>query len=229
MKFTSPVYATVSGSIAGLTYARNRGGLYSRARAVPVNPNTPDQVLVKTNFDELIDAWSNVLTPTQRAQWNTWAANVPTTDSLGQQLFLTGQNAYLRGNGVRLRAGFTRQDFGPTVMANATLAPVSVSIVAATGIATITFTPVSNWDDTPDAGIVVQISRPVSPAVTYFKGPFRFLDTVPGVAMGGVTSPQNLDPSPFPLSAGQKVFFRVRLALFDGRVSFPQVVSAIAS
>ena len=40
MLFKSAAFTQASGSVGGLTFAHNRGGMYTRARSIPVNPKT---------------------------------------------------------------------------------------------------------------------------------------------------------------------------------------------
>jgi len=53
MKFKSPILSQASGSIAGITFSHNRGGMYVRARAVPTNPGSPQQHRSEEHTSEL--------------------------------------------------------------------------------------------------------------------------------------------------------------------------------
>ena len=86
----------VSGSVGYTTHARNRAGAYTRNRTKPVNPNSTRQTTVRSGFAAAVDAWTNTLTDTQRAEWNLYAANVPWLNKAGQSMRMTGQNAFIR-------------------------------------------------------------------------------------------------------------------------------------
>lgn len=86
----------VSGSTGAHTYSRNRAGAYTRRRTKPVNPNSPRQQFARAQFGSAINYWTDTLTPLQRAAWNTYAAGVPWLNKIGQPMFLTGQNAFVR-------------------------------------------------------------------------------------------------------------------------------------
>ena len=98
MLFTSPVIAEGSGSIAGLTASRNRGGNYLRARAVPVNPSTPAQIGVRTQLAVLASRWSSVLTQVARDTWDLYALNVLLPGPLGNPRNVGGLGMYIRTN-----------------------------------------------------------------------------------------------------------------------------------
>lgn len=149
-----PILGTMSGSIAGNTWARNKGGLYVRARATPTNPTSTRQTAVRGVLSTLSTAWAG-LTSTQRQQWRDWAAAHPVQDGLGQSFQMSGQQAYIALNARVL-------DFGGSAVATPPIGndPASLITAAATpGAATVsvafTTTPLTAglalevWQTTP--------------------------------------------------------------------------------
>jgi hypothetical protein len=96
VKFKSQVYASVSGSVGGLTYSHNQGGMYCRARAVPTNPNTSFQQTLRNAMGQLTTRWGQTLTQTQRDAWAVFATNVPVVDSLGESRTIPPLSWYLK-------------------------------------------------------------------------------------------------------------------------------------
>lgn len=116
------IVGKISGSLGGMTAAHGRGGYYLRNRVKPVNPNTPRQQNVRSALGALVQGWSSLLTPAQRAGWIAYADATPRTDRLGESLILTGMQAYVACNTPRLQvtasglaATLPRIDDAPTV------------------------------------------------------------------------------------------------------------------
>ncbi len=84
MIFTSPLIEAGSGSVAGLTFSRNKGGNYLRGRAIPTNPNSPLQQAVRSIMSQLTANWLNVLTAIQRVAWETYAEERAQKEREGQ-------------------------------------------------------------------------------------------------------------------------------------------------
>lgn len=217
MKYTSAIAATASGSIGGATASRNKGGQYFRRRAIPTNPATARQTVVRNGIATLSSAWSNVLTTVQRAAWAVYAENVPTTDSLGNTIKLSGFGWYTACNQVRISAGKATVASAPTTFTLANVTIPTVTGTASTGLATVTFTGTDAWASAVGGGLVVQFSRPQSTGITFFKGPYQVGFTINGAATPP-TSPAT-GTMPFPVASGNKVFYQVRGFNADGRIS----------
>lgn len=226
MKFTSQIIAAGSGSIGGCTVSRNRSGMYMRNRAVPVNPSSSFQTTVRGALATLVARWSSVLTPTQRSGWDTWAANTPQTDSLGNPVTITGQNAYIKMNTLRIQTGLSVVDVAPIIFANAVLTPPGiVSATAATEALSISFTNTDAWATAVGGRLIVFTGRPQNASKQFFKGPYRFAGFVNGAATPP-TSPQSITAA-FPFDVGQRVHVKFRAVNVDSRISTVWRASAL--
>lgn len=218
MKYKGTLVAEASGSIGGLTASHNRGGTYFRQRAVPVNPNTVQQQQVRSYFANAQAAWGGTLTQAQRDAWDTYALNTPVSDALGNQVNAGGKGMFARGYVPRIQAGLTIVAAGPS---NYGLPPLTLpgvtSLTATTKVAIITFANTDGWATAVGGALLVFMSRPQSPTIKSFKGPYRFAGKVLG-AVSPPTSPQNIT-GPFPMVAGQVTFFRFVAVTTDGRLS----------
>lgn len=228
MKFRSQVFTQVSGSVGGLTYAHNAGGLYTRSRAIPTNPNSPQQMAVRAAVANLSNLWGTTLTDAQRIVWDFYAFNTPVIDKLGQQINLSGINMYIRGNTPRLQQGLPRADTGPLVFNLGDYTDPSFSIDAAADTIDVTFDNTDAWANEDDAAMLVYCSRPQSPTINYFKGPYRLAGAILGDSTTAPTSPATID-LPFAVAADQKVFVRTAVTRADGRLSLSFRGFAIAA
>lgn len=218
MLVKSALVTDASGSVGGLTWSRNRGGQYVRARVVPTNPNTSFQAAVRGFVSQLASLWVNTLTVAQRAAWDAYAINVSTQNRLGDDITVTGLNMYVRTNVPALQALFARQDDAPTIfdLGDYTI-PAIVASETLQQVAVV-FTDTDDWVDEDDAGMLVYVSRPKNPSVNFFKGPYRFAGSIDGDSVTPPTSPANI-AVPFPVVAGQKLFTRAQVLRADGRLS----------
>lgn len=227
MKFTSTIIAKGSGSVGGLTYSRNRYGMYIKAKPNPINPNTPLQQGARNRFQSLAELWTSVLTIAQRVAWNLYASQIVFKDPLGEDIYLTGFNHFIRSNTVTLAAGYPRVDDGPTIF---TLAPsdpaFAIAISEATQLISVTFDDTLAWADLDDAGMSIAMSKPVSAGVTFIPPTYRVAGFIDGDLASPPTSPQTV-ACPFVTVEDQTVLVQARIVLPDGRLSAPFWSTAI--
>jgi len=221
VKYKSQIVTQASGSVGGTTYSHNQGGLYQRARAIPVNANTAQQQVVRNAVSALTALWVQTLTQAQRDAWATYSLNVPIPDSLGEPRDIGGIAMYVRCNVPRLQAGLTRVDVAPLIFTLGTLSPpVPIADVSAQTVST-SYVAADGWN-TAGGGLLMYQSRAQSLATNYFKGPYRFLD----VALGVGVSPE-LSAAVFPFGLSNKVFMQYRASYADGRLTSPFRIPAL--
>lgn len=220
MKFLSNVVASGSGSFGGTTVSRNRYGMYMRSRVVPVNPSSEFQAAVRNVFAQLIDAWTTVLTESQRSAWSTYAANVPLLGTLGVQQFVTGQNMYVRTNSARLQAVLSRLDDAPSIFDLGSLSAVTYAPDESAQNTAVGFDDADAWANEAGGALLVYQGQPVNASRTFYKGPWRHLGTVLGASPTPPTTPATM-ASPFVIAEDQAVFYYARALRADGRLSSP--------
>lgn len=224
MLFKSQIVTQASGSVGGITASRNRGGMYFRGRAIPVNPNTARQISARSALSTLVERWQSTLSASQRAAWSLYAANVPLVGPTGDPRDVGGIGMYVRSNVPRLVAGLSRIDAAPTEFSEAP-APIVTAFtsVSGGGVGNGLNVTVSNF---PVSGgnVLVQSGRPTAQGVLFFAGPFSF-------AGSGSSSPVNVPNSAlkFATVLGSRQYARVRFTLDDGRLSPPVIVSSITT
>jgi hypothetical protein len=224
MLFKSPIMTQASGSLGGITAARNRAGMYLRARAKPVDPGSAYQQAARADMQAASIGWYEDLDDDQRSEWAVYAANVPLIGRLGDPMYITGMQMYIRSRLAMAAYDVTLVEDGPSTFLLATFTPVTVAGAESTQQLALTFDNTDGWANDDDGYMLVSISRPVNDTVNYFKGPFRVSGTVEGDGTTPPTSPQAID-LPFPVSAGQRIFAQIRSVLADGRLSTTQIAS----
>lgn len=222
MKFKGTHISEASGSLAGVTYSHNRGGQYMRARAVPVNPNSSQQQVVRQFMAQLSAAWGSVLTQAQRDGWEAYADNVLLPDALGEPRKATGLNHYVRNNVARLQAAMPAspiQTAPITYDLGSYTAPVLGVIDASATTASIAYTNADPWAIAVGGAMFIHASPAQSPGTVFYRGPYRYA----GKVLGAVIPPTSpfVCTLPFAVQTGQKCFIKATFVQVDGRYSSP--------
>lgn len=231
MKFTTgAMVGDLSGSIGSTTASHNKFGPYFRSKVIPVNPNTARQQAVRVVFATLVSAWNDSLTAEQRVAWNVWADNTPVQGKDGNPINITGQNAYIRFNVIRLQIGQARVDDGPIIFNNGT--PVTSFQDTETGTPgdlginlaqdAIATTVLIAGGASEDGNLAVYLGAPVNASRRFFKGPYQLADVQDVTdAIGAVImSTLFIDMTQASeLAEFQFRSIRLRLVYDDGRLS----------
>jgi len=209
-----------SGSVGATTYAKNRFGMYARQRVVPVNPNTERQVQARSRMSLLTNLWNTTLTPAERDGWNSYAANVPMLNRLGQTIYVTGFNMYIRTNSLVLQAGLTRVDTPPGLFLKGESDPTfAITVSEATQLISVAFDNALDWAGEVGGALMVFAGSPVMTALNFFGGPWKYAGKVVG-AVVPPTSPVTI-ACPQQVLEDQKLWVQARVVRADGRVSDP--------
>jgi len=157
-----------SGSIAGQTSSRNRFGQYKRTRAIPVNPSSAAQGLVRTRMSTNSAAW-RMLTSAQRAGWNDLGLSMVRTDSLGQSYSLQGNQAYASVNNNRLLQGLTVVPDAPAIATPVNIVTCTITLTAVAFSLAYTVTPLAA------ATYIAVFASPQRSAGRNYEGDLRFV------------------------------------------------------
>lgn len=220
-----PAGAGPSGALGGIVFARNRGGAYMRTRVVPVNPGSAAQVLARNRLSDLTNRWLNTLDDAQRVDWETYAANVPITNRIGQQIFLTGLNWYVASNSLRNQSGLTRSDDAPATFNLGAYTINSVSASEATQLITVAFLDTDDWLD-DDGALTVWATRPQNPTRNFNNLPYLYAGTVTGNTATPPTTPQTI-AVPYAVTQGQRIFLKFNCCTPDARIGPVQKFSTV--
>lgn len=209
----------MSGSIAGNTFARNRFGNYVRARTKPVNPKSDRQNIIRTILSYLTEYWHQDLDDEERNLWNVYAAAVAMQNRLGETIYLTGFNHFLRTNCPQLMLTEAVKTAAPGTLS--LMEKDETTVCSEEDIAAQTFTFTFNntgWGVNPDDKywMCFYQGQPKLVSRHFFAGPWRFMSAAGTVA--GDAGTQVL-PAEFAFAEGQKVWFQARMLSFSGRTS----------
>lgn len=223
-----PAGGAPSGSLGAIVFAHNRFGAYMRTRVIPTNPSSYDQQIVRNFMSVLSNRWYNVLTAAQRDGWETYASNVPKTNRIGQQIYLTGLNWYIACNTSRLRTvDLTYVDDAPTVFTMASFTASLGAASEATQTISIIFDNTDDWAD-DDGALLIYGTRPQNSSIRYNAQPFRYSARILGVTATPPTSPETVD-YPFAFVEGQLLYVRLTCCDPDGTIGPQQVYSILAA
>lgn len=238
MKFKSEIVTQASGSIGGTTYSHAKGGvLYRRARAIPVNPATGNQVLVRSQFTTAVNQWINSISPAIRAAWNLYASNVLKTNTLGDAVEISGQNWFIATQVPRLQAisklssGLTQNLIAPPVFNRGDFTPVTATVSVSAGL-TVTYEAGDAWANEDDAAMLIYQGRPASPGRQFFAGPYRLVGAIEGSSSSPPTSPEVISTASlmsigYTFAATQNVPIAVAVTRGDNRLSTRQRIGPI--
>ncbi len=222
MLFTSPVYSQASGSIAGITYSHNRGGMYTRARVTPTDPSTALQQILRAAMGVLAPFWGNTLTAGERAAWTLYADNVPWINPLGQTIFLTGQQHFLRINTVRLQIGLQILTAAPIIFDLGTFTAPSIDSALTFPQLLINFTNTDAWANAVGGFMLFYQGRAQGQGRNFYRGPWKFGGPIAGDP-SPPSSPQLVAVSQvWPI--GSRIWSHVRVIQVDGRMSLPVIL-----
>lgn len=211
----------MTGSIAGSTFARNRYGNYARARTKPTNPNTPGQQAVRNALSQLTTRWAQTLTAVQRTAWNLYGSSVSMKNRLGEAVFLTGFNHYIRSNTFRLVGGYATVDDGPVVFELPQADPLyAITMSEATQQVTIAYDNTLAWALEDGAYFIHHQGSPQNAQRNFFAGPWRRTGNIAGDPGGPPATPVAGAVS-FAIAELQHVWCYARIARADGRLSEP--------
>jgi hypothetical protein len=224
VKFKSQVYTEASGSIGGITYSHNKGGLYTRARTIPTNPGSSYQQTIRGYVQELTNKWVTVLSSAERDAWAVYADAVLIPDSLGEPRKIPPLAHFIRCLVARyayeMRPATTTYNAPVIFDLGGDWAPPVLSIAAATDIASVAFQTGDAWVTENGACIAAAFSRPQNASINYFKGPYRYAGRTAGNAGAPPASPATFN-LPFKCVAGQKIFGLIRVSRADYRLTLP--------
>jgi len=232
MLIKSQVITQMSGSLGGLTGSHNRGGTYLRARSLPTNPNTTRQQNARAAMANAVNRWTSVLTSGARNAWTNYANNTPLVGPLGDPITLSGQQMYIRSQTVLANANLQLSAALTDLVAFAgsnnlgDFTPVAVAYDTGQ-TAEVTYDPNDDWANEDGSVMLIQSGRDtLNASVNYYQGPWQLRGIIAGDSVTPPTTPYSFVASAT-WQEEQRLYFRIRVLRADGRLSSPQVTSAV--
>lgn len=173
----SSLLSEIRGSVGGTTYARNKAGLYARNRSKPVNPNTVNQSLVRSQFG--INSFNfGALTVDQVAAWNQFAQGYPAVNRVGDTYTPSGRQMYMLCNQNLASIGEAPIDTPPydipvVPSCNTAESDFNMATDAGPPIVMLTMVLRDTTSDLATAIIVYQITPNMQPARQSYRNRMR--------------------------------------------------------
>ncbi len=205
----SHLFSSMSGSVAGITYFRNRyAAIVMRERVTPVDPGTAFQVLVRTRMSAAVSWWQS-LSADDRQSWEIYAEGTPWVNSLGNDVRLTGFNMYLS---TRLAVIHINPAIVPALLNTACCVPglnirPQISFSPCSGGTAGFNVNIINPHPTDNMRVGVQISTAQNTSINFWKGPYSPRDYV---SSGSIPPGFGTVFAYKFLIAGKRYFLRVR-------------------
>ena len=223
MLVRSAILIAMSGSVGGITAAKNRGGQYMRARTIPTNPQTSAQSEVRLNLAAVSTNW-RAINESKRDSWNSYATQFAGNNAVGGTTTPSGMNEFVGVNTLRLLGGLAQLEDPPTEPGRATFTPSNTPPAYSVGGAelSVDFATADDWNGANGGRMFVYVGKPVSAGVSYYKGPYQLAATAVRGA-SALTSPFTSGAT-LPLgtpSVTQKLFCKIVTLTADGRRSTP--------
>lgn len=186
MRYLSTILGQASGSLASMTFSRNRYGNVMRAKVNPVNPNSLLQVAIRAIFRAVSHAWTTI-SPAARSTWKTYADAVSVPDKkMGGRINLTA-------NAMYTRSWVTAQQFGakvdeglvvacsaaPIDLSLPSFTPPTITAPATASAISLSINILDAWNTAASGGLIIQSAPHVSPGTNFFRGPYTTIGAIP--------------------------------------------------
>jgi hypothetical protein len=197
------IVTDVRGKLGGTVFSRGGGGSIVRNWTKPTNPRSNRQEANRSQMSRLAQYWNGTLDQDARDDWNTFAANTPWVNALGQAIVLTGIAAYARLNAARLAAGLAMRVDAPLAYglpgnpsATFTAQPTNGHLVFAE--------PVPPWDKSMTGHeLIIFQHMPVPAGREAVPGPRQYVGRISGNVGTPPTFPYNIDVY-YPVKEGER-------------------------
>lgn len=156
--------------IGGQVASKNRGGAYMRNKVTPVNPQSPQQSVIRNRLASISQAW-RALTQVQRDAWNSAVANFARTDIFGNLKNPSGFNLYQRLNNNIITLGGSAISVPPQLQSIDQYSDLVLTYVSGVDALSLAFTAVEG-DDT---GYKLFATPPMSAGVSFVKSEYRLI------------------------------------------------------
>ena len=224
------IVADIRGKLGGIVFSKNSSGGYVRQNTKPVNPQSALQNVLRAIFTTLVTAWRETLTESQREGWGVYAKNVVVKNKVGNDIYLSGFNHFIRSGTPRVQAGLDYIEDAPGSFSLADQDPtVTFSPSESAQTADVVFDTSKAWLDEDGSAMLIYGGIPVDPTINFFDGPYRYMDKIEGDSVTPPTSPATM-AEPWPVVEDQRQYAYGRISLADGRLSekFPVYGSVLS-
>lgn len=177
-RFYPGLMGLIVGSVGSDTFSKNASGYYIKKKAIPTNPNTPEQAAARNRMKLCVQYWKNTLTGAEADSWR-HAASLHNRSKYGSTFNLSGINLFCGYNTLATRAGIAMLD-APTIFEGAVSSELPV--ISEDGAGKL---QIAGWQETDvNMRCFVYATNAVSRTIGYKKGAFVWTSTQ--LILGGV-------------------------------------------
>lgn len=201
------VVTEARGKLGGHVFSKGRGGATLRTRKTPANAQLDYMSYNRVAFSNFSKEW-RTLTAAQRAAWNGAVSAWSGTNVFGDVKNPSGINLFMRLNLVLNQSGGSVLLLPPLPVAIPAIKALTVTADVSSDF--IIFSMV-NTIVSVNQVYMIEVSQPISPGISNYKGLFRFIAQAGSTDFPSFTL-NNGDGAWFPtLIAGQKLVARIRI------------------
>ena len=204
-----------SGSVAGVTFARNRAGQYARAWAKPVNPATVRQTEVRSAFGVSSVGWG-VLDQSGVDSWDAYAQQFIRLNRLGEEYTPKGRQMFMEINQNLSIIGQAQIAEPSAITDNPSMVDIGTIVGTETGGTLDALTIANIKYEVPSSGdgyAVIDATPPLDAKLTNVNNLYRQIAVAAGPQPIALTDVETAYIAVFGSAAlaGQIINFRVRV------------------
>jgi hypothetical protein len=219
-------FAEISGKLNGTVFAKNRGGAYMRTKVSPVNARTAAQLQARNLLSGYSQAWRN-LTQTQRDSWNAASSDWSLATVFAQGATATGHGLFVTLNTNTNLAGGSSLTLPPNKVGAVPVQEFNGVTAVVGGAITLDMLPANV---PADHTLYIESTQGMSAGISNANSKYRFIGTLADGDATDVDLVTFYESKFGALTAGQKIFFRVKfINKITGEVSLPVTASTIVT
>jgi len=210
--------ADIRGKLNGGVHSRNKGGSIIRTKVTPTNPSTVYQQAVRSNVQQIANAYPNLLSDAQRASWTSYGQSAGAISIFGNGTILSGIAAFQAVNLIILAAGGTLLMDAPSTGLISSINSASLTANHVGPALSVTFTPSPLVG--PE-GIYIFATPAISPGIGNTSTRLRLIGYVSaGASPLDILALWQARFGTFPASAGQRIAVTIQVMnLTTGNIS----------
>lgn len=169
-RYVPGMLGAISGSIGSYTLSKNASGYYIKQKAIPTQPNTAAQLIVRALMATAVSTWQNFLSSANRQAW-AQAADLHKRSAMGFGFTMSGYNLFIACFIAASKIGVATP-VAPTIFEGAP--PIIEPTIGddAGGLKEVTA-----WGDpNPQRRLIVRSSSAFNQGVNYRAGAFKEYD-----------------------------------------------------
>ena len=224
---TSALIAEIRGKVGGNVFARNKGGLYVRAKIKPLNPRSVLQQTRRAIAAAVASHWGTI-TQQQRDDWQAYAVNTSWTNRLGASINIGGEAAFVRLNAMNVLIGEAIDEAAPLAYGHAEATDFTITASEADAFAELV-EPSTGWSGAlDDTFLCIFAAMPQPQSRDMAPNRYQFLQVIEGNTAVPIVFPYELSAWPWTFFEDQKLTIGAVSIDVNNRMSIRTFASVVA-